>query len=137
MNPRRRFLGRSKQLGLAVLCIFTLSAGAAQARTEILRWTHPDASEVVGWEANIGPALGVYDQVIPLTNPQRGSDGVYQASIEVADDAVVYVTVRGVGSGGVRSPHSNVRERSPSGGGDPGNEPLQPPTLIQIVPVDS
>jgi hypothetical protein len=114
-----------------------MTAGVAEARTEILRWTHPEAGEVVSWEANIGSSQGSYDQVIPLTNPQRGSDGVFQASIEVADDADVFVTVRAIGEEGQRSPRSNERARSAGASGPPPSAPLEPPTLIQIVPVDS
>ena len=135
MDLRPRFLDRFKLIGLTILAITMMSAGMASARTEVLRWTHPDAGQVASWEAHVGSTRGGYDQVIPLSNPQVDSNGVLQSTIEVADDAVVYIALRAIGQSGERSVISNERERSPSGSGGSGNTPPEPPILIQVVPV--
>lgn len=137
MNLRPRFFVRFKLLGLAALCVATLSAGTASARAEIIRWTHPDSGEVVSWEAHVGTSRGNYDQVIPLSNLQMDPGGVFQTSIEVADNATVYIALRAIGQSGQRSAISNERERVPSGsGGSVPAVPPAPPILIQVVPVE-
>ena len=137
MNPRPRFFVRWKLLGLAVLGVATLSAGTASARSETIRWTHPDYGEVLSWEAHVGTSRGNYDQVIPLSNPQMAAGGVLQTSIEVADNETVYIALRAIGQRGQRSAISNERERVPSGsGGSVPAVPPAPPILIQVVPAE-
>ena len=134
MKLRRRPNARFGSLGLLILGAIVMSASAASARTEVLRWTHPDASLVSSWEAHVGSERGRYDRVVPFSNPQVDSDGVLEASIEVADDEVVFIAVGAIGQSGEQSPLSNERERSPDGSGTPPATPPSPPVLIQVVP---
>ncbi|MEZ4281079.1 MAG: hypothetical protein R3F21_15880 [Myxococcota bacterium] len=111
---------RSTRLGLAVVAASLVSAGAAHARTEVLRWTHARPSDVQRWEAHVGPSQGNYDQVFTLSNPSVDASGIHQSSIVVPDDATVYIALRAVGAGNVTSPYSNERLRAPAGGGGGG-----------------
>lgn len=134
MDLRRRCFDRFRLPGLIVLGLVAICAGTASARTEVLRWTHPDSGAVASWEAHVGDSSGSYDRIVPFSNPQVDSDGVLQMSIEVDDDAVVYIALRAIGVAGERSGLSNERERSPDGGTPMPTTPPEPPVLIQVVP---
>ena len=140
MYLRSRAFDRFKLLAVTFGVSVAMGAGLASARSETLRWTHPDSGEVANWEAHVGSESGVYDQIIQLTNPQLGVDGVLQSSIEVGDNDVVFIALRAIGTMGQRSGLSNARERSPSGGGPvtppAPPEPIDPPLLIQVVPAN-
>ncbi len=123
MMFQSRSSGRARctnRLGLAVLAASLVSAGAAHARTEVLRWTHARPGDVERWEAHVGPSQGNYEQVFTLSNPSVDAAGVHQSSIVVPDDATVYIALRAVGAGSLVSPYSNERLRAPAGGGGGG-----------------
>jgi len=133
MKSRCRSLGRTPiAAGLSLAATAAvLVAGDAQARTEVLRWTHARPSAVARWEAHVGSTPGTYSQVVPLSNPTRDDSGVFQSSIEVPDDATVYVALRAIGTDQSASPLSNERERAPeSGGGGGGGGGEEEPTGI-------
>ncbi|MBJ22498.1 MAG: hypothetical protein GY910_07270 [bacterium] len=139
MSLRRRVFDHFKPFGLAALWVATLgvamvSAGAAHARTETIRWTHPETGRVANWEAYVGTLPGVYDRVVQLASPQPDGDGVFESSIEVADGAVVFIALRAIGESGEQSLLSNARERFPA---DPSGSQAAPaaPELLQIIPV--
>jgi hypothetical protein len=111
---------RTSRLGLAVVAASLVSASVAQARTEVLRWTHARPGDVQRWEAHVGPSQGNYDQVFTLATPTVDDAGVYQSSIVVPDAATVYISLRAVGSGSLVSPYSNERLRAPAAGGGDG-----------------
>ncbi len=126
MQSRCRQFGRfpftpgSGLLSLGVLLGALLEAGAADARTEILRWTHSRPNDVARWEAHVGNSPGSYNQILTLSSPTQDASGVFQSSIEVADTATVYVALRAVGRDASLSALSNERERAPESGGGGG-----------------
>ena len=67
----------ASRFGLAVFAVSLLSGGAAHARTEVLRWTHPRPADVQRWEAHVGPSQGNYDRVFTLTNPSVDAAGIF------------------------------------------------------------
>ncbi len=111
---------RTSRIGLAVFAASILSGSVAQARTEVLRWTHGRPADVQRWEARGSTSPGGRELVFTLANPTRDSSGVYQSSIEVADDATVYVALRAVGAGSLISGDSNEQRRDPAAGGGGG-----------------
>lgn len=114
--------GNGFALGLAWL---VLGAMPAQARQEVLRWTHPDASAVQRFEALVGSSSGVYGAPVNLAKPVPDGSGIYQGTITVGDTADVYVVVRAVGTTGEVSANSGERFRAaPAGsGGGAGSAP--------------
>lgn len=89
-----------------------LGATNAEARQEVLQWTHPAATAVQRFEALYGSSTGVYGAPVNLGKPTPNSSGVYQGSITVGDAENIYVVVRAVGSNGEISPNSGERFRT-------------------------
>ncbi|MEZ4330528.1 MAG: hypothetical protein R3F35_02160 [Myxococcota bacterium] len=107
--------GRWIALGLAWLA---LGATQAEARQEVLQWTHSDAAAVQRFEALYGTSSGSYGSTVNLGKPTPNSSGIYQGSITVGDTADVYVVVRAVGTSGEISANSAERFRAaPAGSG--------------------
>lgn len=105
-------------LGLAWL---VLGASNAEARQEVLQWTHTDPAAVQRFEALYGTSAGSYGSPVNLGKPTPSSSGVYQASITVGDTANVYVVVRAVGTSGEISANSEERYRpAPTSSGGTG-----------------
>ncbi|MFO0687473.1 MAG: hypothetical protein U0900_02080 [Myxococcota bacterium] len=118
---------KSKDLGRRIavaLGWLLLGATDAQARQEVLQWTHPDAAAVQRFEALYGTSTGVYGSPVSLGKPTPNASGVYQGSLTVGDTANVYIVVRAVGTTGEISPNSAERYRAapppPTSGGTGG-----------------
>ena len=133
---RRSSIRSSVGTGFIFLSALLLVAGVASAREEVLRWTHPDASGLARFQALVGSSPGNYGAPISLGLPQPDAQGVYSASISVADDANVYVAMQAVDSAGVASFPSNERYRPsptapPPDGGSGGTSDISPtPTSL-------
>jgi hypothetical protein len=112
MNARMTSRIPSIATGFLGLVALLLSTGVATARTEVLRWTHPDPSGIARFEALVGTSSGNYGAPVFLGLPTPDSDGVFSASIEVADDADVYFAMQAVNDAGEVSPPSNERYRA-------------------------
>ena len=116
---------RAVTLGI-LLALF--GASAASARTETLRWYHPDPPTVTAYEIHWGTASRGYDFVVPAGLPGMDSLGVmtFALNVTVPDDQTVYVSMTAIGPDGV-SPLSNemVFQGTTTGGGgtDPGDPP--------------
>lgn len=111
-----------RRLGLALVAcgVLTLWAGGAQARTERLRWQHPNPGEVASFVVHVGTSAGRPTQQISVGKP-TASGGVYQYDLQVADGQNVYVSVSARGTNGLMSARSNERRRdAPSSGGGSG-----------------
>jgi hypothetical protein len=87
-----------------------LLAAAASARTEQLRWQHPDPSTVAGFKVYVGNAPGVYQTTLDVGMP-TASSGVFSYSLQIPDADTVYVTVSAYGPTGLEGPKSNEQER--------------------------
>ncbi|MHA7840144.1 MAG: hypothetical protein ACX98W_21990, partial [bacterium] len=135
----RSRIGRSPLVGIVPLLGLLLGAVQAEARPEVVRWTHSAPADVAFFEAHVGSSPGSHDQVISLGKPQPDSEGIYQATIEVPDAADVYIALRAVGADESASPLSNERFRpAPVDAGDGGDgggvstpgagEPMPPTT---------
>ena len=79
-------------LALAATIACLAPADAASARTETIRWTHPDASRVTGFRIRIGTSSGSYGTTVEAGKPTP-SGGVYSHTISVADTATVYAVI--------------------------------------------
>ena len=96
-----RVLSRGALVALAVGC-----AAAANARTEVLRWQHPNPTAVAGFRVLVGNASGSYQTTLDVGLPTP-SGGVYSYSLQVPDPNTVFVVVSAYGPTGNESPRSN------------------------------
>jgi hypothetical protein len=111
---------RACVLGLAVLGF----ASEALARTELLRWSHPNASTVAGFKIYVGNASGSYQSTVDVGMPTPAS-GVYSYSLTVPDANSVFVAVSAYGPTGLEGPKSNEQSR-PGLISAPGKPQIQP-----------
>ncbi len=103
----RLLLSRSATLiALALL----LLASPALARSELVRWQHPDATNVVRFTIHVGNASRVYSQTINAAKPTPVS-GVYSYTITVNDPDSVYIAVSATDANGLTSALSNENLR--------------------------
>lgn len=105
----------------ALLGLLGLRAGTADARTEQLRWTHPDSATVDYFNVHYGPDSGNYTNVIPNLTPTPDAQGIYHYDLDVPDADHVYAIVRAVSPEGRASIPSNESFRA--GSGDPPPDP--------------
>jgi hypothetical protein len=109
MKQNLRSLVRSPR-ALALLAAIVATASAASARTEVLRFQHPDPSTVSGFKVYVGSSPGVYQTTLDIGKP-AASSGVFSYSLQVPDPNTVYVSVSAYGSTGLESPKSNEQQR--------------------------
>jgi hypothetical protein len=121
MNVGRTFRVSSMTMGLLIVASLVLAAEVASARTETLRWTHPVPQDLARFEAFIGTSSGAYGAPSSLGLPQADGQGVFSATIEVADEADVYIAIRAVDNAGLTSSLSNERIRIAPGSGGSGD----------------
>jgi len=99
---------------LLLVGIGLAAASLAEARSETLRWEHPDPADVSAFciyalEAPSSRVPGFCSNVgLPAADP----DGIFNATLEDLDDAQVWFCVSAIG-GGEESVCSNWRERQP------------------------
>lgn len=115
----RRFLRAT----FAAIALAGLPA-AAHARSELLRWQHPNPSTVAGFKVYVGSASGSYQTVLDVGLPAP-VNGVYSFSIQVPDPDSVYVAVTAYGPTGLEGPRSNEGFREGLLGA-PGKPQIQP-----------
>lgn len=113
--------------GLLILAGALLLAGAAQARTELLRWQHANPAEVARFTVHVGSSSGNYSQTLDVGVPPLQS-GAFVYSLTVADTADVYVAISARGTNGLTSSLSNEQLRAaPSIPPPPAPAPLGTP----------
>jgi hypothetical protein len=100
---------RALRAGVFALAVLAL-ASAASARTELLRWQHPDPSTVAGFKVYVGNAAGVYQTTLDVGKP-TASAGVFSYSLQVPDSNTVFVAVSAYGAGGLEGAKSNEQQR--------------------------
>jgi hypothetical protein len=108
MNARPIWRGLVRTIALAVL--LSLVASAAGARTELLRWQHPDPSTVSGFKVYVGNASGSYQTTLDVGKPAP-SGGVFSYSLQVPDSNTVFVAVSAYGPTGLEGARSNEKQR--------------------------
>jgi hypothetical protein len=97
---------RAAALGALLLGL----ASAASARSELLRWQHPNASAVAGFKVYVGNAEGVYQTTLDVGMPTI-SGGVYSYSLQVPDGNTVFIAVSAYGPTGLEGAKSNEQRR--------------------------
>lgn len=96
-------------LGFATL----LFAAQAEARSEVLRFTHEDAGSVDSFRVYVGSQAGQSDLLDETVTPSSPDvSGTYTFTIEVASEATVYIRMTAVAASAGESPASNEIERS-------------------------
>lgn len=105
---------------LGGLAIGLLAAGEAGARTERLRWTHPNPGSVDHYSIYTGFASRSYGTPQDVVAPPTDGSNAFFMDITVADDATVFVAVSATANG-LESDLSNERRR------DPASPPPPPP----------
>lgn len=85
---------RTIEYALSICVVLTAALGAtAQTRTETLRWSHPDPSEVVSYRVHYGPTSRSYDHFVDLPTPSaEGGVFAYDLEVDAASDVWVAVT---------------------------------------------
>jgi len=92
----------------AVVALALAFASAASARSELLRWQHPDPTTVAGFKVYIGNATGVYQTTLDVGMP-TASNGVFSYSLQVPDANTVFVVVSAYGPTGLEGVKSNEK----------------------------
>jgi hypothetical protein len=98
----------------------------AEARTEVLRWTHPDSGSVASFNVHFGTASGSYGTSVPAGKPVPDSQGIHSFSFEVPvsmENELLYITVTALGEEGQEGSYSNERTREPPVEEPPVEEP--------------
>ena len=99
-------------------------ASAASARSELLRWQHPDPASVAGFKVYVGNAPGVSQTTLDIGMP-TASGGVFSYSLQVPDANNVYIRVSAYGPTGLEGVKSNEKLRLGQLG-TPGKPQVQP-----------
>ena len=114
----------------------------AQARTELLRWTHPNAASVASFAVYFGTAPLSYGGSVNAGKPSPDSAGVYSFSIQIPaslENETLHFAVTAIGEDGQESSFSNEKIRTPAGEPEPpppepAPEPLGQPGRPTLVP---
>jgi len=118
MKPRR-IIGSVTAMALAMMLLpMTAAAGS-----ELIRWHHPNASNVTGFRIVQGSGPGNYGAPLEVGLPTP-SNGVYSATINISDTVDTYVAVVAYNADGSSAP-SNERLIATASTPDP--DPTLPP----------
>jgi hypothetical protein len=106
-TPGMRLRTRLTTAVLLLMGLFVSSVSAAEST--VLRWTHPNPSEVTGFRVSIGYASRNYvpQLEVDLTGLTANND-IYQTTIELDESQPLYVSVRAFNDDGT-SAYSNER----------------------------
>ncbi len=136
MARQHRRTRRAAPTGLALLvaaCVLGL-AGAAQARTEQLRWQHGNPASVAGFTVHLGSSSRSYTQQINAGKPTL-QNGAYVFNVIVSDAKDIYVAITATGTNGQVSAPSNERFRPGVQAPPPTNPPpTNPPPAALGTP---
>jgi hypothetical protein len=97
--------------GLASAAL-ALAAGAAQARTETIRWTYSAPSRAAGFRIYLGPDAATFPASIDVGKPTPVA-GVYSATISLGDAETAWSVVTALDGTGTESGYSNARQLAP------------------------
>ena len=83
------------RLILAALFLSLSASSVSGAETTLLRWTHPDPSDVTGFRVSIGYSPGNYVPELEVEfDGLTAQNGIFQATIEIDESQPVYVALR-------------------------------------------
>ena len=105
----RLFAGAGSGLALAML----FYASPAQARPEVLRFTHAEPARVASFRVLVGSASGqsdLLDQTLTVGPPDAA--GEFAVLIDIASPATIYIRLTATGTDGTLSAASNEIQRS-------------------------
>ena len=92
-----------------LLCV----AGAAEAREETVRWTHPLATQVASFRIYVGSSPGASDLMSrDVGVPTPDANGIYSFTVEVDTQETIYVRSTAVAGTSLESAPSNEINRS-------------------------
>ena len=72
------------------VALLLMASTLASARTETLRWTHNDSSNVARFTIYYGPSSANYTTVIDVSPLQPDAQGIFTFDIGLPDDAIIY-----------------------------------------------
>jgi hypothetical protein len=101
---------RGAPLAVALLL---MASTVASARTETLRWTHNNPSNVAGFVIHYGLSSGNYTTVIDAPSLQSDAQGIFTFDIDAPDDATIYVAVTAYDDVGQVSAYPNEGTKIP------------------------
>jgi len=107
--------------------------GVAEARTETLRWAHPNPGAVSGFRAYKGSASGSYTTTIELGKPTPDASGVFSFPLTLGDTESAYIVLRAYDASNNLSTPSNERLFAPSGSGSSGSGALGAPGTPTLI----
>jgi hypothetical protein len=120
----------SRALAAAIGAALILGAPSmAQARTELLRWTHPDAGPIASFRVYFGTASRSYGAPVDAGKPAADSAGVRSYSLLVpasVENESLYIAVTAVGEDGQESLYSNEQVRTAADETPPPSPPPPP-----------
>ena len=106
---KRSTIRRTFLFGLLSLAV----AGAAEARQETLRWTHPVGSAVASFHIYIGSSPGASDLLSQNVGvPTPDASGIYTVTIDLGTEETVFVRMTALDAGSLESSPSNEISRS-------------------------
>jgi hypothetical protein len=106
---KRSTIRRTFLLGLLSLAV----AGAAEARQETLRWTHPLGSAVASFHIYVGSSPGAADLLSQNVGvPTPDGSGIYTVTIDVDTEEAVFVRMTALDVGSLESAPSNEITRT-------------------------
>jgi hypothetical protein len=118
----------SRALAAGISAALILGAPSmAEARTELLRWTHPDSASVASFNVYFGTASRSYGAPVDAGKPAPDSAGVYSFSLQVpasVENQPLYIAMTASGGEGEESAYSNEKIRGPAGGLSPPTPPV-------------
>jgi hypothetical protein len=123
-------------MGLGTLTVGLLVAGEADARTERVRWTHPDPGTVERYTIHVGDSPGSYDSTQDVVAPPTDGEGAFYTDITVADQATVYLAVTAFANG-LDSDFSNEGQRDPAAPPPPPPPPSASSAVVQFALIDA
>ena len=129
-------LPRSSRMPAGVVLALGLGlAVAAEARSITVRWRFAAPERAAGFRVHVGSAPGVYTRTIDVGKPPPDAEGIFRATIEVADHAPSFVAVSAYGEHGEESPRSNESVRAPAAaeGESATGEPLGTPGRPRVI----
>jgi len=109
----------SRALAVGIGAALILGAPSmAEARTELLRWTHPDPGSVAGFNVYFGTVSRSYGDPVNAEKPTPDSAGIHSFNLQVpvsVENERLYIAVTALDGDGQESAYSNERIRTLDG----------------------